>query len=203
MANNIHCCCSSLPHLNPVLFELKKNPTKQTKKPKTKTTKKKKRCFCRTAYFWIGLIWFLVLLSCFSFIFPLNYELFCSFWGDNYRANQSTSFFSFSLVVLLSVSETETELTTVDPTGPKSGTPSFLIMVSINFTPSFSTYRHQDVEEQMCIWLPHIMEAECIWDVRSQMWEFKSVAESTVQIQDQVLLTFTLTGGMGITLVWR
>lgn len=45
------------------------------------------------------------------------------------------------------------------------------------------------------------MEAECIWDVRSQMWEFKSVAESTVQIQDQVLLTFTLTGGMGITLV--
>ncbi|POI28601.1 hypothetical protein CIB84_007649, partial [Bambusicola thoracicus] len=55
------------------------------------------------------------------------------------------------VVVLLSVSETETELTAVDPTGPKSGTPGFLIIVSINFTPSFFTYRNQDVEEQMCI----------------------------------------------------
>lgn len=72
------------------------------------------------------------------------------------------------------MSETETKLPTEDPTGLKSGTPSFLNMVSINFTPSFSTYRNQGVEEQMCIRLPHIMEADCSWDMESQMWEFKS-----------------------------
>ena len=119
------------------------------------------------------LVSFSLFLTCFSPIFPLTYELVCSFWKNNAKAHQSTIFFFIvSLLPFYLDLRLKENWSLKIPTGALSQSPSFLIMVSIR--PSHLDFSPTETRtwRSWCVCNPHPnMESGCSWGVWSQVRE--------------------------------